>query len=321
MRTLITGASGFAGRYLVRACHQAGADVVGVSRSGRMPAGCGQGRSVDLSDEHAVRDLIAAVRPQIVYHLAALSSVGRSWEDPARTMRENVTGSVNLLEALRREAPGARVVWVSSCEVYGAPAALPITEEAQINPANPYAVSKATGDMLATVYGQAHGLEIIRARPFSHAGPGQKSIFILSSLARQIAEARLRGVASIQILTGNPETRRDFTDVRDIVRAYRLLAERAEPGEAYNVSSGTSVSAAEQVALMAELVAPMAVEHVVDPRRVRAHEVMELRGSHEKLSRATAWEPQVPLRQTMADTIEWWEQQLTRADAADAVPH
>ncbi len=320
MRTLITGASGFAGRYLVRACHAAGAEIVGVSRSGWMPAGCGQGRALDLADARAVRALVAEIRPRVVYHLAALSSVGRSWEEPARTIQENVESSVSLLEALRLEAPDARVVWVSSCEVYGTPAQLPVGEDAPINPANPYAVSKATGDMLAAVYADAHGLQILRARPFSHAGPGQKSIFLLSSLARQAAQARLRGDETVQIVTGNPETRRDFTDVRDIVRAYRLLADRAEPG-VYNVSSARSVSAAEQVALVGELMAPATIDHVIDPGRVRAHEVMELCGAHDRLTAATAWEPQIPLRQTMADTIEWWERELARADAAGAVRH
>ena len=319
-RTLITGASGFAGRYLAQACHQAGEQVVGISRSGEVPRGCGEGRVLDLLDADAVRRVIAEVRPDLVYHLAALSSVGRSWEDPARTMHENVAGSVNMLEALRLEAPDARVVWVSSCEVYGAPERLPVTEDAPLHPANPYAVSKAAGEMLASVYRDAHGLDIIRARPFSHAGPGQRPIFILSSVARQAAEAQLRGEDRVQIVTGNPDTRRDFTDVRDIVRAYRLLAARAEPA-IYNVSSGQSVSAAEQVALVAEVVAPLAVEHVVDPSRVRAHEVMELRGSHERVSAATAWEPQIPLRQTMADTVAWWVEELTRTAAVDVVRH
>jgi len=173
-------------------------------------------------------------------------------------------------------------------------------------------VSKARAELLAAVYASAHGLDIVRARPFSHSGPGQLPIFILSSLARQAAEGRRAPVQRLRIVTGNPETRRDFTDVRDVVRAYRLLAERA-PAGIYNVSSGTSVSATEQVQLLAELVTPIAVEHVVDPDRVRSHEVMDLRGDHSRLTATTGWEPEIPLRQTMADTIAWWEQQLAAA--------
>lgn len=309
MRVLITGASGLAGGYLARACVAAGDEVVGLSRQGRAAEGAGAGRAVDVRDAAAVRGAVGDAAPQVVYHLAALSSVGRSWEDPAETLQTNVLSSVHLLEALRLEAPAARVVWVSSCEVYGRPARLPISEDAPVQPASPYAVSKAAGEQLAGVYAQAYGLQVITARPFNHTGPEQRPIFILSSLARQAAEARLRGSESLRVATGNPHTRRDFTDVRDVVRAYRLLAERAEPA-VYNVSSGRSVSAAEQVALLAELIAPIQVEHVVDPGRVRAHEVMELAGSPERIRAATGWEPEIPFRETMRQTIEWWERQL-----------
>jgi len=140
-------------------------------------------------------------------------------------MKDNTTSAASMLEAVRHEAPDARVVWVSSCEVYGPPASLPLHEDAPLAPANPYAVSKAAGEMLARVYVEAHGLRIVCARPFSHAGPGQLPIFILSSLSRQAAEGRIAGASELKIVTGNPDTRRDFTDVRDIVRAYRLLAE------------------------------------------------------------------------------------------------
>jgi GDP-4-dehydro-6-deoxy-D-mannose reductase len=317
VRVLITGASGFAGGYLARACADAGEEVVGLSRDGAIGGG-GVGRSgiaVDLLDAGAVRAAVRDVQPDVVYHLAALTSVGRSWEDPAETVESNVAGAVNLLEALRHAAPRARVLWASSCEVYGPPSVLPVSEDAPIAPANPYAVSKATGDLLAAVYADAHGLEVIRARPFNHAGPGQREIFILSSLARQAAEARLAGASSLRILTGNPQTRRDFTDVRDVVRAYRLLVSRGGPG-VYNVCSGQSVSAGEQVELVAELIAPIAVDRVVDPDRVRPHEVMDLRGSYARLRAATGWEPSIPLRQTMADAIAWWESELGRSGVA-----
>jgi GDP-4-dehydro-6-deoxy-D-mannose reductase len=308
--TLITGASGFAGGYLVRACAEAGEEVVGVSRSGRVPNGGGDGRAVDLRDADAVRRLLAEVRPDVIYHLAALSSVGRSWEDPAEVVNSNVASAVNLLEALRSEAPRARVVWVSSCEVYGTRATMPIGEGAPVQPVNPYAVSKASGDMLAGVYAEAHGLDLLRVRPFNHAGPGQLPIFIVSSLARQAADGLVTGASTIEIVTGSPDTRRDFTDVRDVVRAYRLLAAQATPG-VYNVSSGRSVSAADHVELLAELLAPVPVRHVVDPALVRAHEVAELRGSNDRLVQTTGWHPEIPLRQTMLDTLRWWERELS----------
>ncbi len=284
--------------------------MLGLSRRGSAPADAGRAVAVDLRDGEAVRRTVRDFAPERVYHLAALSSVGRSWDEPALTLQDNVGSAVNLLEALRHEAPAARVIWVSTCEVYGDPVVLPTPEDAPLRPANPYAVSKTAGEMLANVYASSYGLDVVVARPFSHSGPGQRPIFLLSSLARQAAEGRRAGSRRLTIKTGDGATRRDFTDVRDIVRAYRLLAERGQP-EVYNVSSGVSVSASEQVTLLGELLAPIEVQHIVDPARVRAHEVMELRGDHSRLTAATGWEPEIPLRQTMADTIDWWERELS----------
>jgi GDP-4-dehydro-6-deoxy-D-mannose reductase len=322
VRVLITGASGFAGGFLASACAAAGDEVVGISRTGAVPAGCGEGRAVDLLDAATVAEAVTESAPELIYHLAALSSVGRSWEAPARTLGDNVTMAVNVLEAVRERASGARVVWASSCEVYGRPQRLPLTEDHPLAPANPYAVSKITGDLLAGVYVEAHGLDLIRARPFNHAGPGQRPIFLLSSLARQAAAAINDGVSKLTILTGNPDTRRDFTDVRDVVRAYQLLGLHgaSRPG-IYNVGSGRSVSAREQVDLLRDLIAPVEVEHVVDPDRVRPHEVTDLFASHQRLSEATGWQPAIPLRQTMSDTIDWWRRQLVAETAADVVRH
>ncbi len=314
VRALITGASGFAGSWLARACADAGDEVVALSRHGILPsvaAGAGSVScvAVDLRHSEAVGDAFAAAAPEVVYHLAALSSVGRSWEAPAQTLSENNATAVNVLEAVRRQAPDARVIWVSTCEVYGVPDQLPLRESAPVHPANPYAVSKAGAEMLAEVYASSYGLDIVRARPFSHSGPGQRPIFLLSSLARQAAEGRRAGAKMLEIVTGNPDTRRDFTDVRDVVGAYRRLAEQAAVG-VYNVCSGHSLSAADQVRLLAEVIAPIELTHEVDPGRVRAHEVMDLRGDHARLTAATGWEPVIPLRQTMADTVDWWAREL-----------
>jgi GDP-4-dehydro-6-deoxy-D-mannose reductase len=292
---------------------EGGDEVVGVSRSGTVPEDVCEAVALDLADADGVTDLIARVAPEVVYHLAALSSVGRSWEEPGRTLSDNVGGAVNLLSAIRFAAPSAHVVWVSSCEVYGAPSLLPTPELAPFAPASPYAVSKAAGEMLAEVYADSHGLWVTCVRPYSHAGPRQRPQFLLSNLSRQGAEARRAGVSSLEVVTGNPDTRRDFTDVRDVARAYRLLAALpAEPGrmEVYNVCSGRSVSTTDQVATLAALLDPIEMRHVVDPARVRASEVMELRGDHAKLTSATDWRPQISLERTMADTIDWWEREL-----------
>jgi GDP-4-dehydro-6-deoxy-D-mannose reductase len=321
VRALITGASGFAGSWLCRECVAAGDDVVAVSRRGTVPEGCGRGVALDLRDAGPIGELVRSVGPDVVYHLAALTSVGRSWEAPEQTLTENARTALSMLEALRPLGGDVRVVWVSSCEVYGAPAVLPAGEEAPLQPANPYAVSKASAELLAQVYADAYGLDLVRVRPFSHSGPGQRPIFLLSNLARQAATGRRQGVARLEVVTGNPDTRRDFTDVRDVVRAYRLLGggelTSGRPA-VFNVSSGVSVSAREQVALLSELLAPIEAELVVDADRVRAHEVMDLRGDPARLTAATGWRPRIPLRQTMADTIAWWERHLTDSRSAPA---
>jgi len=260
----------------------------------------------DLRDAEATRAAIAAARPAVVYHLAARAHVGESWSDPHGTLDDNLAMTLNVLEAVRHEAPGATVVAVASGEVYGTPERLPVDESAPLRPQNPYAVSKAAADLLAGMYADAHGLRVIRARAFNHAGPGQEPTYAIASFARQAAQGADR------IVTGNPDARRDYTDVRDVVRAYRLLAERAGPG-VYNVCSGRSASTA-------ELVAMLGVEHVVDPELLRPHEVMELRGSYERLRAATGWEPEMPLADTLRDTVTWWRDEPEPARTAAPRP-
>jgi GDP-4-dehydro-6-deoxy-D-mannose reductase len=154
------------------------------------------------------------------------------------------------------------------------------------------------------MYADAHGLTVVRARAFNHAGPGQSPIYVVASLARQVAAAVRAGESRARVVTGNPDARRDFTDVRDVVHAYRLLAERAEPG-AYNVCSGRTASVRDLLAALADATG-VEIEHVVDPDLVRAHEVMEIRGSHDRVTAATGWEPEIPLERTLADTVTWW---------------
>lgn len=282
MRALITGGTGFAGRHLAAHCTAEGDDVIALGSA-----------DADLLDPAAAARAVADAEPDVVYHLAAQAHVGRSWEDPAGTLRDNLSLATNVLEAVRSRAPDAAVVAVSSGEVYGPPGSLPVTEAAPLRPQNPYAVSKAATDLLARFYADAHGLRVSIARAFNHAGPGQEPIYAIASFAKQAAEGDV-------IVTGNPETRRDYTDVRDVVRAYRLLAERGTPGEAYNVCSGQTASAAALVEMLG------AGEHRIDPGLVRAHEVMEVRGSAEKLHAATGWVPEIPLDVTLRDTVAWW---------------
>ena len=278
----------------------------------------GSGLRVDLRDAAATRAMVRDVRPEVVYHLAALAHVGRSWQDPAATLRDNQAMTVAVLEAVRTEASDAVVVAVSSGEVYGPPAALPVDETALLRPQNPYAVSKAASDLLAGFYADAHGLRVVRPRAFNHAGPGQPPLFALASFARQVAAGLEAGDDPVRVVTGNPESRRDFTDVRDVVDAYRRLAAGGAPG-VFNVCSGQAVSARELLAALGEA-AGVAIDHVVDPSLVRAHEVMEVRGTFGRLQAATGWAPSIPLRRTLADTVAWWQEEL-RAGRADPRVH
>jgi GDP-4-dehydro-6-deoxy-D-mannose reductase len=291
----VTGGSGFAGRHLLEL----------------LPAAVAPSRDeVDLLDAESVRAAVRESAPETVWHLAAQASVGRSWEAPAETISENVAMTANLLEAVRREAPSATVVLISSGEIYGPPDRLPVEEEAPLRPQNPYAVSKAAADLLGGQYADATGLRVVRLRPFNHTGPGQSDDYVVGTLTRQVAEAEAAGLAEAMVRTGNPDSARDFSDVRDVARAY-LLAAGLEPG-VYNVASGRAVSVRELIELV-RAAARIPVRHEVDPARVRAHDVPEVRGSAERLHAATGWTPEIPLDQTVADALDSWRRRLARS--------
>ena len=309
-RVLITGASGFAGAHLARACAAAGDEVLDLSRS--------SGLRVDLLDADAVRGVVRDAAPDVVHHLAARAHVGESWRMPEAYVRDNAAMTFHLLDAVREEAPSASVVVAASSELYGPPAQLPVDESAPLRPQYPYAVSKAGADLLAGFFADAHGLRVVRARAFNHAGPGQEPIYAIASFTRQIAAGIVAGEQTVRVVTGNPDARRDYTDVRDVVRAYRELADSAEPGT-YNVCSGRPASAAELLAALGR-VTGVEIDHVVDDSLRRANEVMEVRGSYDRLHAATGWEPAIPLEQTLADTVEWWVAEI-RAGRASAELH
>jgi GDP-4-dehydro-6-deoxy-D-mannose reductase len=288
----VTGGGGFAGEHLLRL-------LPGVAAPSR--------DELDLFDAAAVRAAVRAARPAAIFHLAALASVRRSWESPSETLLANLRMTVNLLEAVRAEAPEAAVVVAGSGEVYGPPDRLPVTEDAPLRPQNPYAVSKAACDLLAGQYADAFDMRIVRTRAFNHAGPGQGGEYVVGTLTRQVAEAEAAGSAEVVLRTGNPDSARDFTDVRDVVRAYRVAAEL--PAGVYNVCSGRATSVRELVELVSG-VSRLPVRHEIDPERVRAHDVPELRGSAEHLTAACGWRPEIPLERTVADALEAWRRQL-----------
>jgi GDP-4-dehydro-6-deoxy-D-mannose reductase len=292
VRAFVTGGAGFAGGHLLALLPNA----VAPPRE-----------ELDLLDAAAVRLAVREAAPEAVFHLAALASVGRSWEAPAETVTENVAMTAHVLEAVRSQAPEAAVVVVGSGEVYGPPARLPVDEDAPLRPQNPYAVSKAACDLLAGQYADAFGMRVVRMRPFNHAGPGQSDTYVVGTLTRQVAEAEVAGSEEAVLRTGNPDSARDFTDVRDVVRAY-VSAASTESG-AFNVASGRTVSVRELIELVRST-ARLPVRHEVDAARVRAHDVPEVRGSAERLRGATGWRPEIPLEQTVADALDDWRERL-----------
>jgi GDP-4-dehydro-6-deoxy-D-mannose reductase len=310
---LITGVGGFAGSHLARLCAERGAEVAGLGRGERpnVPELAAYER-VDLTDRDAVRAAIASMKPERVFHLAAAASVARSWQAPAEVVDANVGGSLNLLEALRLEAPEAALLVACSGEEYGPPQQLPVDECHVLRPQNPYATSKAMVDLLAASYADAHGMRVIRTRAFNHTGPGQSDTYVVGAFARQIAEAEVSQPADGKavIATGNLDVLRDFSDVRDVVRAYWLALERCEGG-VYNVCSGRATAVSD---ILTDLAAhsPLEVERRTDPSRLRNNEVMEIRGSHEKLTDATGWQPEIELTDTLRDTLDWWREEVAR---------
>jgi GDP-4-dehydro-6-deoxy-D-mannose reductase len=288
----VTGGAGFAGSHLVALLPESAAPT----RS-----------ELDLLDSSAVTAFVRDLQPRAVVHLAAQASVGRSWQDPGETLRTNLDMTLNLLDAVRREAPGASVLLVGSGEIYGAPERLPVDEDARLRPQNPYAVSKAACDLLGGQYADAHGMRVVRTRPFNHAGPGQSEEYVVGTLTRQVAEAELAGRDEAVLKVGNLDAARDFTDVRDVVRAY--AAAIGLPAGAYNVCSGRSVSVRDLVELLGR-VASLEVRAEVDPKRVRGRDVPEIRGSAKRLQDATDWRPEIPLERTLADALAAWRERL-----------
>lgn len=287
MRAFVTGGHGFVGTWLRRHLDAEGDDVVAPT-----------GEEMDVTDEAAVAAAVTDAEPGVVYHLAGLAHVGRSWQEPAEFLRVNAGGTLNVLEAARRCATPPRVVVVSSAEVYGTvrPEQLPLTEQVPVRPVSPYAASKAAAEVLALQANLGHGTPVVVARPFNHIGPGQDPAFMVPGLATRILAARRNGTRTIGV--GNLEPRRDLTDVRDIVRAYRLLATAGQPGATYNVCSGRDLAVGEVLdRLLALTGAEMTAE--ADPALVRAVEVPVLRGDPSMLRAATGWAPAIPLDDTL----------------------
>ncbi|MGD9379671.1 MAG: GDP-mannose 4,6-dehydratase [candidate division WOR-3 bacterium] len=313
MKILITGVSGFAGSHLADYFLKIGGHEVHGTikwRSNRDNIRHIEGRiallECDIKDAFAMKSVIEAVKPDQVFHLAAQSYVPFSWRVPQETIDTNITGELNLFEAVRAAGIDPMIHIAGSSEEYGLvhPDELPITESNPLRPLSPYAVSKVGQDFLGYQYFKSYGMKIVRTRAFNHTGPRRGEVFVTSTFARQLIEIE-QGRREPVLHVGNLDAVRDFTDVRDVVRAYALALDKGTPGEVYNIASGSGIKIKD---LLGKLVALTKVEIKIeqDPSRLRPSDVQLLTGSSEKFRKATGWKPEIPFDQTLKDLMDYW---------------
>ena len=306
MKVLTTGAGGFVGPHLIRELTSAGHEVVAVDRSvaGATATPGVRWHKLDLADRVAVYDVMAEEKPDAVIHAAGWSHVGKSWDNPTSVFEGNVINTVSLYQAATELLPaGGLFLYISSADIHGIvpPALLPVTESHAPNPQSPYAVSKYSAEMVLRVLETHGGARLLIARPFNHIGPGQSPSFVCPSFARQIAEIEA-GTRDI-LYHGNLMTRRDFLDVRDVVRAYRLLLEKAPSDKVFIVASGVSHMIESIVLKMFEL-AGIEPRMKVDPALFRPADIADLRGSARLLMDRTDWRQTIPIEQSLRDLLD-----------------
>jgi GDP-4-dehydro-6-deoxy-D-mannose reductase len=316
MKTLITGCAGFAGSHLADYLLGKGDEVIALLTVDENRANIQhiekdlQIAVADLRDFDRVRDLLESSKPKRIYHLAAFSSPSESLQNPVLTYQVNFTGTLNLLAAWRQVGMDCRFLLISSAEVYGVVPRekLPLREEMELRPVNPYAGSKAAAEMLALQFFRSYGLPIVRVRPFNHTGPRQSSKFVCSNFARQLVEIEL-GLRPPTIVTGNIHVARDFSDVRDIVRGYSDLLEKGAPGEVYQLCSGHAVSIQSILQTLLSFT-PQTVQVSVDKSLVRNQEAPEVWGDYSKARTVVGWEPRHELTDTLRALKLYWESRV-----------
>lgn len=318
MNVLLTGISGFAGSHLAEyILAHTDATIYGIVQSSGSRTAAGllehphaRERIIvcrgDILNDTFLRDTVQQAQPDLVFHLAAQASIGTSWQDPQPTYRTNIFGQLALLEAVRLSGVQPRTLIIGSADEYGTvqPHELPVNEQTPLRPGSPYAVSKVTQDMMAYQYWAAHKLPVVRVRAFNHIGPRQTDAFVVASFARQVAEIE-HDLKPPVVRTGNLDARRDFTDVRDMVRAYWLAAVQGEAGQVYNIGSGTARSIRSVLdALISMSNRTISIEP--DPARMRPSDIPELRCDASRFTAQTGWMPEIPFEQTLCDVLNYW---------------
>lgn len=313
MRTLIIGAAGFVGGYLIDHLLKTSHGALTVTK---MPHETLSNASVEvcdlnLLDMEAVKNLIDRLRPEHIYHLAAQSSVGLSWKNPGLTVDVNIKGTLNLLDAIRSiDDYRPRILLIGSGEEYGYihPEETPVNEDTLLRPGNIYAATKACQNMLGTIYTRAYNMDIVMVRAFNHIGPNQTPIFVTADFCKQVAEIEAEKKEPV-LSVGNLEAMRDFTDVRDVVRAYALLLEKGQSGETYNIGSGKAVRI-RQILDMILSYSKISIQVRQDPERLRPSDIPIIEADIRKVHEATGWKPEIPLEQTILETLNYWRNKI-----------
>lgn len=318
MKILITGITGFAGSHLAEYIHQnvEYAEIYGAVRWRSNRSNLGQLEhqikycECELRDFKSVRDVIEAVKPKYIFHLAGHSYVPASWNSPNDTLVNNINGTLNIFEAVRKLSPDCRILLACSSEEYGNvyEEELPIREDNPFRPLSPHGVSKVAQDLLGYQYFHSYGLDIVRTRAFNHTGPKQSEVFAASNFAKQIAEIEL-GIRIPVVYVGLLNTKRDFTDVRDVVKGYWLALQKGKSGEVYQICSGNAFTMKQILNILLGL-SSKSIEIRPDPTRMRPSDVPVLLGSYKKFYRISGWEPAVPFEQTLADLLNYWRDVL-----------
>jgi len=307
-RILITGGTGFVGKHLIQFLKPQSSSIAVLASGGSSsPEPDVDYHEVDIRDRDAVRSVVGKVEPNKIYHLAGVSALDVSWSNPQLTYEVNVFGANNLFNAAMELPSPPRILNISTSQVY-APSSRPLNEDSSIRPDNPYAASKAMAELLTVGYRRHNTGGIVTARAFNHTGPGQPPSFVLPSIAKQFAEIEA-GMKPPKLIVGNIEVKRDFTDIRDVVRAYRALLDRGKPGEIYNVCSGSATSLAD-IIQMFQSISTTKVTIAVEEARVRRDDVPHICGDRKKIQELTGWCPRISLHEMVASLIDYWRSRV-----------
>lgn len=317
MKSFITGINGFAGSYLAEILLKQGHTVYGLIQPGTSYSNIEKIKNKlqlwesDLLDQRCLAEIFKGVCPDNVFHLAGISSVKQSFDQPVNSFFINTLGGIHILEIMRNTISSAKLIIVSSGQVYGDGKDEMFNEETSINPKSPYAASKASLELIAKVYVSSFGLKVIIARPFSHIGPRQSEIFFVPTIVKQIVKIENGLVAPI-ILTGDLNLSRDYTDVRDMAAAYNLLIEKGRPGEIYNICSGNKYLLRYLVEIMIGFSKNNKIVINTDPLKLRRADIHEGNYNNEKIKAETGWEPKIDIRITLRDTLDYWRGVLAK---------